>query len=291
MSGWLSRTLSRRVFPRRPSLSSARYLTRKSRVFLYVPHSTMPTSSFEYGYIEDVERLEDYQPGGYHPIHIDDRLHKRYRIVHKLGHGAFSTAWLALDEQASKYVAIKVGTTDADRREADILSQLTTGVAACSLAADKASMIPITLDRFSLDGPNGTHPCFVTVPARCSVVDAKDASGLRLLQLDVARSLAAQLAMAVSIVHSQGYAHGGACFLSPFRLSCGHLVTSSFKPSSWQHPSPAAIYSQQSHNRAVVCQIWSPRARAGRPSRRKTNPFSIRGSFIRCPAGVAWHSK
>ncbi|OHF03682.1 SRPK2 bound unphosphorylated [Colletotrichum orchidophilum] len=162
----------------------------------------------EYSYIEDVERLSDYRPGGYHPIQINDRLHKRYRIVHKFGHGTFSTAWLALDERTSNYVAIKVGTADADRREVDILSQLTKGVAACSSAADKASMIPVAVDRFSLDGPNGTHPCFVTVPARCSLVDAKEASDSRLFQLEVARSLAAQLAMAVSLVHSQGYAHG-----------------------------------------------------------------------------------
>jgi len=168
----------------------------------------MSISGIEYGYIEGVENLSDYRPGGYHPIHIDDRLHKRYRIVHKLGHGTFSTAWLALDERTSKYVAIKVGTADADRREVEILSQLTTGVATYKHVADKASMIPIVVDRFSLDGPNGTHPCFITVPARCSLMDAKGASDTRLFQLDVARSLAAQLAMAISLVHSQGYAHG-----------------------------------------------------------------------------------
>jgi len=57
----------------------------------------------------------------------------------------------------------------------------------------------------------------VTVPARCSLRDAKEASDWRLFQLDVARSLAAQLATAVSLVHSQGYAHGdlhlGTCML------------------------------------------------------------------------------
>ena len=130
----------------------------------------MSTSSIEYGYIEGVERLEDYRPGGYHPIHIDDRLLKRYRIVHIFGHGTFSTAWLAFDEQTSKYVAIKVGTADAEEQEVDVLSQITTRVATCtsSRTAHKASMIPMVIDRFSLHGPNGTHPCFVTVPARCS---------------------------------------------------------------------------------------------------------------------------
>ncbi|KAI0556270.1 kinase-like domain-containing protein [Xylaria curta] len=168
----------------------------------------MSTSDVEYQYIEDVEDLSVYQPGGYHPIQIDDCLHNRYRIVHKLGYGTFSTAWLALDEQKSKYVAVKVGTADADRGEADILSQLRKGVVASRRVEGVASMIPLALDRFDLEGPNGTHPCFVTFPARCSLRDAREASGPGLFQLDVARSLAAQLTMAVSLVHSQDYAHG-----------------------------------------------------------------------------------
>ncbi len=118
----------------------------------------MSPTGFQYGYIEGVEDLEDYKPGGYHPIHIDDRLHQRYRIVHKLGHSTFSTVWLALDEQTSKYVAIKVSTADADSREADILSNLAIAAAAVtgSPAADKASMLPPAIDRFCIAGPNGT---------------------------------------------------------------------------------------------------------------------------------------
>ncbi|KAI0186558.1 kinase-like domain-containing protein [Xylaria flabelliformis] len=176
----------------------------RSRIFPSAPYSNSSSSYIEYRYIEDVENLSDYQSGGYHPIRIDDRLRNRYRIVHKLGYGTFSTAWLALDEQMSKYVAVKVGTADADRREADILSQLRRGV----VTSRKASMIPLALDRFDLEGPNGTHPCFVTFPARCSLRDVREASDSGLFQLDVARSLAAQLTMAVALVHSQGYAHG-----------------------------------------------------------------------------------
>lgn len=205
--------LLRRVVPRRACRSPFQLPKRTFPVQPSAPYSTMSASHIEYGYVEDVEALSDYRPGGYHPIQIGDVLHESYRIVHKLGHGIFSTAWLALDSQTSTYVAIKVGTADADSREVDILSQLTTGVVATSdgfsHAAEKAAIIPLVLDRFTLEGPNGTHPCFVTLPARCSLMDAKEAPGPRLFQLDVARALAAQLAMAVSIVHSHGYAHGG----------------------------------------------------------------------------------
>ncbi|KAH7153328.1 kinase-like domain-containing protein [Dactylonectria macrodidyma] len=151
---------------------------------------------------------EYYIPGGFHPVQIDDRLHTRYRIVNKLGYGSSSTVWLALDEQTSKYVAIKVGTAGAGREEEVNLSRLRTGLATCSHATDKLSMIDVPLDSFSLDGPNGHHDCLVKAPARCSLRDAREASWSGLFQPDVAQSLAAQLAVAVSLVHSQGYAHG-----------------------------------------------------------------------------------
>jgi serine/threonine-protein kinase SRPK3 len=42
-----------------------------------------------YIWIPDVENLEQYEPGGYHPVHIDDEIQGgRYRILHKLGYGS-----------------------------------------------------------------------------------------------------------------------------------------------------------------------------------------------------------
>ncbi|KAK4040830.1 kinase domain-protein [Parachaetomium inaequale] len=144
---------------------------------------------------------------GDHPILIGDRLHERYRIAHKLGHDIFSTLWLARDEQLSRYVAVKVGTADSadsSHREVDILSQLSN-----SNARDGTGkgFFPAVLDSFNLESPNGTHPCFVTAPARYSLADTKQASS-GLFQLDVARSLAAQLTLAVVHIHEQGFVHG-----------------------------------------------------------------------------------
>jgi len=41
------------------------------------------------------EPLENYGPGGYHPVEIGDVLNSRYRIVRKLGWSNYATVWLA----------------------------------------------------------------------------------------------------------------------------------------------------------------------------------------------------
>lgn len=213
---------------------------------VFFPHSSIPCSRMSttpsarvlYEHIDDVERLEYYRPGGYHPIEIGNHLHGRYRVVHKLGYGTFSTTWLAHDKTLSKYVAVKVGTADSDQKEVDILSHLSSSTLKDG-DPSKKSILPV-LNRFSVHGSNGTHPCFVTAPARCSLADTKEASGSRLFQLPVARSLAAQLAMAVAYTHKRGLVHGGE---SLFRLCTVSNLTCCFlRPSFGQHTSSATVH-------------------------------------------------
>lgn len=43
------------------------------------------------------EWIEEYRPGGYHPVELGDVFVNKYRVVRKLGYGAYSTVWLAHD--------------------------------------------------------------------------------------------------------------------------------------------------------------------------------------------------
>ncbi|KAL2757740.1 hypothetical protein ACRALDRAFT_2132401 [Sodiomyces alcalophilus JCM 7366] len=162
----------------------------------------MSTDRPLYEHIDDVERLDYYRRGGYHPIQIGDRFQERYRIVHKLGYGSYSTIWLARDERMAKYVAIKVGTADYGPKEAETLSRISASMV--ESREFSSNLLPLVLDRFNVDGPNGTHPCLVTPPARCSLADAAQGP----FPLHIARSLSAQLAMAVAYIHKLGYVHG-----------------------------------------------------------------------------------
>ncbi|KID85148.1 protein kinase domain-containing protein [Metarhizium guizhouense ARSEF 977] len=75
----------------------------------------------QYHWIDGAESLEKYTRGGYHPVMIGDVLNKRYQIVDKLGHGGYSTVWLARDTQQELYVALKVGISDSRLHETAIL--------------------------------------------------------------------------------------------------------------------------------------------------------------------------
>lgn len=184
--------------------------------------STMSLNqSIGYRWIDGVERLELYEPGGYHPVMIDDLLHNRYRIVDKLGFGGYSTIWLARDEVLEWYVAVKVGISHPSfpRREADILRQLSHAQSKSEAQAPHAAHnanasipLPEILESFEVHGPNGTHMCYTLTPAQGNL---KEASFSRLFPIKVARALAAKLTEAVAYIHTQGIAHGGMfCFIS-----------------------------------------------------------------------------
>lgn len=45
------------------------------------------------------EWVEDYRPGGYHPVVLGDVFNNRYKVIRKLGEGSYSTVWLARDQK------------------------------------------------------------------------------------------------------------------------------------------------------------------------------------------------
>ncbi|KAJ3564263.1 hypothetical protein NPX13_g7905 [Xylaria arbuscula] len=55
------------------------------------------------------EWVEEYHPGGYHPVVLVDIFRDgQYKVIRKLGEGSFSTVWLAHDLRNNKYVAMKI---------------------------------------------------------------------------------------------------------------------------------------------------------------------------------------
>nr|POE94416.1 fad-dependent monooxygenase nscc [Quercus suber] len=74
--------------------------------------------------LENVECVEMYKPGGYHPVNLGDVLGRKYKVIHKLGHGGFAIVWLARDVEQHQYVALKILRADAPPRERTVLKQI-----------------------------------------------------------------------------------------------------------------------------------------------------------------------
>lgn len=164
----------------------------------------------------DVEDLEQYRTGGYHPTLINDSFQNgRYTVVHKLGYGGYSTIWLARDQQRNRYVSLKIKVSEElhPLRENQIMH----------LLGDHGSneegrrFIPRLLEEFSIFGPNGNHSCLVGEPAGLNSSAAKELSADSKFPVESARSIAAQLAMGLFYVHNHGVCHGGSYF-TLFRL-------------------------------------------------------------------------
>ncbi|RAL05778.1 kinase domain-containing protein [Aspergillus ibericus CBS 121593] len=167
----------------------------------------MEPSKVQYEFVEEVERLDYYVPGGYHPTMIGDELGAgRYVVAHKLGFGRSATTWLAEDRNQGQLVALKISTAESAERTHELQILLQLAKAESELPGKESAQNLI--DSFTFSGPNGTHRCLVTDAARVNLDEAKDAAYHRLFHLPTARAIAAQLILGVQFIHSQGIVHG-----------------------------------------------------------------------------------
>jgi serine/threonine protein kinase len=113
-------------------------------------------------YVEDVEK---YVPGGYHPVDIGDVIGtgtQQYEVIHKLGHGGFSTVWLVQsrsDIDRPSYFALKIldaEMSDSDDDELRVLQHLR------EVSGPLGHPNVLTLyHSFKISAPNGEHLCLV----------------------------------------------------------------------------------------------------------------------------------
>ncbi|KAK9257628.1 hypothetical protein V1519DRAFT_96902, partial [Lipomyces tetrasporus] len=112
--------------------------------------------------LDNIEQIEGYRKGGFHPVSIGDSFSGgRYRVLHKLGFGGFSTVWLARDELSHRLVSLKIITAEASStcNELKILKHLNE-IATYHPARDHILSV---FDDFTIEGPNGFHTCLVSL--------------------------------------------------------------------------------------------------------------------------------
>ncbi|TQN68513.1 Serine/threonine-protein kinase SRPK [Colletotrichum shisoi] len=161
------------------------------------------------------EWVEDYRPGGYHPIHLGDVLRDgQYSIVRKLGEGSYSTVWLARDLRKNRYVALKILVSEISDSTSEL--RILRHIAETAPGAAPQHTIQL-LDDFQLSGPNGTHKVLVFEPMGASVnsmVEQLPQFNPRKWGMKVrypphmARSILKQSLQALEFLHGVGVSHG-----------------------------------------------------------------------------------
>ncbi|KFY10315.1 hypothetical protein V491_07709 [Pseudogymnoascus sp. VKM F-3775] len=155
------------------------------------------------------EKLSRYRPGGLHPVEIGSSFKQgRYIVANKLGHGGFSTVWVAYDEVSHDWVALKIMT--AAMTETSREARWFDALAKCRSGDQSSSYIVKLLDRFVFDGPNGKHLALVFEllgPNVRSLVGSEYPDRTNIDPSTIMR-MTEQLLKALAFIHQTGFAHG-----------------------------------------------------------------------------------
>lgn len=159
---------------------------------------------------EDMRRYW-YEPL-YYPMRIGQVLDQRYRIEHKLGHGGFSTVWMAHDSKTQTDVALKVLGFTASQTNTEIAMHRE-----IRQRVTDTSRFLLSQHTFSLSGPMGTHIVLV-FPLQGPNLQRCFSS----MSLASRMSIAEQVLKALESLHDGNIVHRG---LSSFPLLFVSLAT------------------------------------------------------------------
>ena len=198
-----------------PRLPLCSFLPSVFHVYTRTLHrvSTQIPARFLPPHLDNVEDVEAYRSGGYHPISIGDCFEQdRYKVLHKLGYGGSSTVWLARDQggtKPSRLVALKALRADASSESNPALSILPV----IHATNPPCTGVQTVDHHFTVKGPNGSHRFLVSPFAGPSILAMSDCpgrvAGSRRLRGDLARKVAKQIVTAVDCMHRAGVVHGG----------------------------------------------------------------------------------
>ncbi|KAJ0415599.1 kinase-like protein [Aspergillus carlsbadensis] len=152
------------------------------------------------------QTLLGYKHKRYYPIKIGQTLKYRYRIIAKLGYGAYSTVWLTWDESTNQYATVKVCIEREDVAESPIRNEIKTLQRMKNFAdtADHPGLCFTRLasDIFEVTSPQGRHYCIASKPQGHSLRELQrafpDAKVPRLL----VRSLILRLLFSINWLHA-----------------------------------------------------------------------------------------
>ncbi|CAJ1362181.1 unnamed protein product [Effrenium voratum] len=185
--------------PARPRSSSRSYSYSRSRSYSGSEGSSDGHS--------DEDDPKDYKRGGYHPVTPYQLYNARYRVLSKLGAGAFSTVWLCADEKdpgtglvAMKVCKSKKSVAEQAQDEVMLLERM-------HLNGKSSPFVVQMTDHFWHTGPNGRHKCMtfeVMGENLLALVKHYDYQGI---PLDMCRRISRHTLRGLEYIHACGVIH------------------------------------------------------------------------------------
>ncbi|CAE7561477.1 spk-1 [Symbiodinium sp. CCMP2456] len=156
----------------------------------------------------DEDDPKEYKRGGYHPVMPYQLYNARYRVLSKLGAGAFSTVWLCTDEKDSsqepRLIAMKVckskkSVTEQAQDEVMLLERL---------HEDGSSPHVVKmLDHFWHTGTNGRHKCMTFEVMGENLLALVRHHNYEGLPRDLCRRLSRHTLKGLQHIHARGVIH------------------------------------------------------------------------------------
>lgn len=175
---------------------------------------------------EECEPLDTYAAGssrGSHPpllypIEIGQRLnYGRYQVLHRLGHGGFSTVWMAKDTNGAEnaeVVALKVIANEnadgTDSDDGDMEYKMHNLIDLKTSKIEKSHLL-LYHNTFTIEGPRGHHRVLVLPLAGPGLDSLSVNPEMRVTDrpIQYRMSAAKQLLEAVNALHQAGLVHSG----------------------------------------------------------------------------------
>ncbi|KAK6852021.1 hypothetical protein PG995_012146 [Apiospora arundinis] len=165
----------------------------------------------------EIEELEQYEPGGFCPIDLSLRdepkfINDRFQVIYKLGFGGFGTVWLCYDLVTKRWRALKVhqarhsSPTHLTEDRGDRLVNQTMERDGISTEEALANGVVLPLETFWIDSPNGRHMCTVLPLLGPRLTDLMD----HMPGDDPGRikHISYQTAQSMNFLHQHGLCHG-----------------------------------------------------------------------------------
>ncbi|WZH42247.1 kinase-like domain-containing protein [Fusarium acuminatum] len=145
---------------------------------------------------DECEPAERYDEGLYYPVCIGEVLANRFRVEHKLGHGGFSTVWMAHDMSNDNDVALKIMTPGpSGEREYAAQDMIASTV-------HDTSRLLMYRETFLLEAPKTHHRVFVF-----PLLGPSLRTHARSMSIAVRMASAKQMLQAIKALHDGGVVH------------------------------------------------------------------------------------